>query len=216
MHILGQAVAAQLHHRLHQRVRIAAAEEEEVALPVVQPGGLPLIDGVGVADDGGLLRLTEHLRQRDGGDHAAAEHIPQHAARPHGGQLVGVAHQHKAAAGTEGFQQGAHQLDVHHADLVHDDGVRLQRLLRVLLEGGLAGKFVIAHAESAVDGLRLLAAQLAHALGGAPRRRAEQHVQPHAAVQRDDAPEGRGLAGAGTAGQQQDAAAGRQQHRLTL
>ena len=94
--------------------------------------------------------------------------------------------------------------------------MRLQRLLRVLLEGGLAGKLVIAHAESAVDGLRLLPRHLAETLGGAACGRKEQHVQAHAAVQRDDAPEGRGLAGAGAAGQQQDAAAGRQQHRLTL
>ena len=62
-HVLGQARFAQLHHRLHEPVGRAAAQEEEVPLIALEVRRVPLVHGVGVADDGRLLRLTEDLRQ---------------------------------------------------------------------------------------------------------------------------------------------------------
>ena len=171
---------------------------------------------MGGADDGRLLRLTEHLGQGHRRHHTAAEHIPQHAAGAYGGQLVRVAYQHQAASRPHGLQQGAHQLDIHHAHLVHDDSVDLQRILCVLLKGRLAGELIVAHAQGTVDGLGLPARHLAQALGGAAGGCQQRHIQPHTLVQRHDAPQGRGLTGAGAAGQQQYTALGRQAHRLPL
>ena len=171
---------------------------------------------MGVADDGGLLRLPEHLRQRHGGDHAAAQHIPQHVARAHGGQLVGVAHHHQAARGPQRLQQRPHQLQIHHAHLVHDDGVGLQRILGVLFEGHLPRQVVEAHAKTPVDGLGLPARHLPQPLGGPPRRSQQQHIQSHPLIQGHDAPQGCGLAGTRPAGEQQHAAVRRQRHRLPL
>ena len=171
---------------------------------------------MGGADDGRLLRLTEHLGQGHRRHHTAAEHIPQHAAGAYGGQLVRVAYQHQAASRPHGLQQGAHQLDIHHAHLVHDDSVDLQRILCVLLKGRLAGELIVAHAQGTVDGLGLPARHLTQALGGAAGRRQQRHIQPHTLVQRHDAPQRRGLAGAGAAGQQQYTALGCQAHRLPL
>ena len=171
---------------------------------------------MGVADDGALLRLAEDLRQGYGGHHAAAQQIAQHVARAHGGELIRVAHHHQAAAGPHGAQQRRHQLQIHHAHLVHNDGVGLQRLLLVLAEGHLAGQLVPAHAQAAVDGLCLLAAELAHPLGGAARGRQQHGIQAHPLEQRHDAPHGGGLAGAGAAGQQQHTPLRRQRHGAAL
>ena len=171
---------------------------------------------MGVADDGGLLRLTEHLGQGHGGDHAAAQHVAQHVARAHGGQLVGVPHHHQPAAGAQRLQQRLHQLQIHHAHLVHDDGMGLQRVLGVLLECHLSRQLIEAHAKAAVDGLGLPARHLPQPLGCSPRGGQQQHVKAHPLIQRDDAPQGGGLAGAGAAGEQQHAAVRRQRHRLTL
>ena len=152
-------------------------------------GAAPLIDGVGVADDGGLLRLTEHLRQRYRRDHAAAQHITQHVARPHRRQLIRVAHQHQPTARPQRLQQGAHQLDVHHAHLVHDDGVSLQRVVGIFAEHGLSGHLVVAHAQRPVDGLGVRARHLAQTLGRPSGGRQQRHVQPHPLIQRHDAPQ---------------------------
>ena len=178
--------------------------------------GTAAVDGVGIADDGGTLRLTEHLRQGHGGHCVGAQQIPQHVAGANGGQLIGVPHHHQTAAGLHSLQQRLHQRQVHHAHLVYNDGIGLQRLLAVFLEHRLAGKLVIGHTQRPVDGLGLPAAQLAHALGGTACGSQQQHLKAHALEKGHDAPCGGGLAGAGAAGQQQHAGAGRQLHRLTL
>ena len=103
-HVLRQPLLTKLHHRLHQTVRRAAAQEEKVVLGVFQLRRLPQIHRMGVADDGALFRLTEDFRQGYGRHHAAAQQVAQHVARPYGGQLVRVAHHHKAAAGPHGAQ----------------------------------------------------------------------------------------------------------------
>ena len=67
-----------------------------------------------------------------------------------------------------------------------------------------------------MDGLRVAAAELAHALGGAARRRGEQDVQAHALEKRDDGAHARRLARAGAAGQQQQFFLCRKLDGLTL
>ena len=103
-------------------------------LVAVQLGRLAQIDGVGVADDGGLLRLAEHLGQETVGTTVLRSRSPSTLPAPTEGELIRVAHQHQPAAGTQRFQQRLHQLQVHHAHLVHDDGVGLQRVAAVLFK----------------------------------------------------------------------------------
>ena len=109
-HILRQTGAAQFHHCLHQPVRCAAAQEEEIALIALQRRLHTQIHRVSIADNGGLLRLTENLPQHHRGDSAAAQHIAQHIAGTHRRQLVGVSHHHKAAARAQRCKKGSHQL----------------------------------------------------------------------------------------------------------
>ena len=217
VHLFGQPRSAQLHHRVHQTHAVAAGEEEEIARgAVLQRGQLSLVHEMRAAHDGAALRLTENILERYGRNALRADEIAEHVPRADARQLVGVAHQHQPAAGPQRREQRAHQRQIDHRGLVHDHRVRLQRLLFVFCKGHIARLLVPAHAKQAVDGLRLLAAQLAHALGGAPRRRAEQHVQPHALKERYDAAHARRLARARPAGQDQQLLLRGQLHGLPL
>ena len=128
-HAPRQAGLAQLHHGGDRPLRLPAAEEEEVPLVAGERGRLAQVYGVGVADDGGLLRLTEHLPQKHRLHPAAADEVGEHVPRPHRGQLVRVSHQHQPGAGPQCPQQGGEERQVHHAHLVHNHRVRLQGLL---------------------------------------------------------------------------------------
>ena len=216
VHIVRQAGAAQLQHRGHRPLGVPAAEEEEIPLVPFQFRGFSQVHPVGVADDGGLLRLPEHLPEKHRFDLLAADQVGKHVARPHGGQLVRVSHQHQPGAGPQCPQQCGEQGHVHHAHLVHDDSLRLQGLLLRFLEGHLMAGLVPGHAQQPVDRLGLHARQLAHPLRR-PARGGRQHdVQPHFLEQGHNAPDGGGLAGAGAAGQEDDAGLRRQLHRLPL
>ena len=69
--------------------------DQEKEVPVVLPQGrqLPPVDQMGVADDGALGRLPENGRQPHHGDSPAADEVGEQVPRPHGGELVRVAHQ---------------------------------------------------------------------------------------------------------------------------
>ena len=171
MHIIRQSGAAQLQHRRDCPLGVPAAEEEEIPLIAGKLRTLAQIDPVGIADDGGLFRLPKHLTQKDRFDFSAADEIGEHVPRAHGGELVGIPHQHKARAGTQRPQQRGKQRHVHHAHFVHNHGLGLQRLLFRFLERHLMGRFVPCGAEQTVNRLGLHARQLAHALGRPTRGR---------------------------------------------
>ena len=77
-------------------------------------------------------------------------------------------------------------------------------------------RLIPCHPQQPVDRLSLHARQLAHALRRTARGGRQHDVQPHFLKQGHDAPDGGGLAGAGAAGQQDDANLRRQLHRLPL
>ena len=64
-YVLGLSLIHIFHHRGQGPLRVPAAQEKEIPLVVHQPGRLPQIHRVGIADDGGLRRLAEHLPQKD-------------------------------------------------------------------------------------------------------------------------------------------------------
>ena len=169
-----------------------------------------------VAHDHRLLGLTENVAQGDGRDAPAADQIGKYVARADARQLVGVADEHKAAARAQRREQRAHQREVDHRGLVHNERIGLERFLFAFGERHLAGLVVEGHAEHAVDGLRVAAAELAHALGGAARGRGEQNIQAHALEERDDGAHARRLTRAGAAGQQQQFFLCRELDSLTL
>ena len=103
----------------------------------------------GVAHDGTVRGLAVHLRQGHDGHSAAGDDVSQHLARADAGQLIGVAHQHEAAAVGQGAQQLVHEHDVDHAGLVDQHAVGVERVAPGLGEGvGAAVEL-----EQAVDGL---------------------------------------------------------------
>ena len=171
---------------------------------------------MGIADNGRLLCLSEHLPEGDDRNDLAADQIAEHIARPHRGKLIGIAHHDKAGARAERRQQRPHELQIHHGHLVHDDSICLQRFFLPLLEGGGARLLVPAHAKAAMDGLGISARHLTHALGSATRGRQQQHIQSHALQHRENAADSGGLARAGTARQQQHAFLCRERHRFLL
>ena len=109
VHIVRQAGLAQLQRRRHRPLGVPAAKEEEISLIPLQVRAFAQIDPVGVADDGGLLRLPEHLPEKHSLDLFAADQVGKHISRPHGGQLVRIPHQHQPGAGAQRPQQRGEQ-----------------------------------------------------------------------------------------------------------
>ena len=171
---------------------------------------------MGVADDGGLLRLAEDLGQTHHRHDAAADQVVKEPTRPHAGQLIRVAYQHQAALVLHGPQQRRHQGDVHHGHLVHDDGLSIQRFLLVLGEGQLSLFRVVACAQQTMDGGGFGAAQLAEPFGRAAGGGCQGGFQTHGLEQAQNASQGRGLTGARPTGEQHDLHPSGQLHRLPL
>ena len=175
-----------------------------------------LVDPVGVHDNGALLGLAENLGESHPRHHMAAQQVVQHVARPHGGQLVRVAHQHQAAVPPHGGQQGGHQGHVHHGGLVHNDGIHPQGVVLVLGKGQLSGVGVHLGLQQPVDGVGILSTGLAHALGGSSRRSGQSSLQPQVVKEGQHAPQRGGLTRARTSREEHHLAACRQLHSVPL
>ena len=158
----------------------------------------------------------------------AAEHITGFDRR----QLVGIAQQDEARAIGDGVDQLGHQRQVDHRGFVDDDDIERQRVVGVVAEARTVGN----RAEQAVqrgagsgqcgeqrgidvgcrERLHGLAHALGHALGGAAGGRGEGDtrcgapgVQRLRGEQDEQTGDRRGLAGAGSAGHQDEAVAER-------
>ena len=158
-----------------------------------------------VDDDAAFCGLAKHFGQAGDRDRAGIDDVGEDLARPDRGQLVDVADQQKGGSWRDRLHDGEHQRDIHHARLVDDEQVAFQRILRITPEAAVDGIDL----EQAMDGLRLDAGLLGHALGRASGRRAEQDFD---ALGGEDAQNGvkqRRLADAGTAGDDGDLGAER-------
>ena len=171
---------------------------------------------MGVSDNGTLGRLAEDLGEADGGHRPAADQIREQVSRPHGGKLVRVAYQNQTAVPTQGSHQGGHQGHIHHGDLVHNDRIRLQRVVLVVGEHQLAGVGVKAGLQQAVDGRCLGGAQFPQTLGRPAGGGGQGSLQPHGLEQGQHAPQAGGLSGARSASEQHYLPLGRLAHRLKL
>ena len=158
-HFVGQSRFAQLDHGFDQSHAVAAGKEEKVVRRrVFELGRHAGVDEVRVAHDHRLLRLTENVAQGDSRDAPAADQIGKYVPRADARKLVGVADEHKAAARAQRREQRAHQREVDHRGLVHNERIGLERFLFAFGERHLASLVVEGHAEHAVDGLRVAVA----------------------------------------------------------
>ena len=160
---------------------------------------------MGVHDDAALALLAEDIREADARDDAGAQDVPQDCAGSDGRQLVDIADKDDMRAVGHGRKEVLHERDVHHRDLVEDDDVGLELLVLVLAERRRARAACALRLEHAVNGHGLLPRRLSEPLGGASRRRAEQHREALQVQEVDHAAHDRRLARAGAAGQHEDA-----------
>ena len=168
----------------------------------MQGRGLAPVHRVGVADDGRLGRLTENLREAEGGDPLGAEEIRQQIPGAHRGQLVRIPHQNQATVPAEGGEQGAHEGHIHHGGLVHNHRIHLQGVVLVVGKDEAPLLGVILGLQQPVDGGGLGAAGLRQALGGAAGGGGQGGAQLQMLQESKNTPEGGGLARAGPAGEE--------------
>lgn len=171
---------------------------------------------MGVTHDGRTPRLTKDFRQLYHMQAAAADQIREHIARPHRRKLVSVTHQNQPAHGPQRCQQRAHQVQIYHGHLVHNNRIRIQRFFFIFCKRHFAQCLVVAHAQHTVDGLGFTPAGLAQPFGCPPRGRRQLHTQAHTFQQRHDAAHTGGFARSGTARQQKHAGVCRRFYRLAL
>ena len=119
-----------------------------------------------------LRRLAEHLGQPHHRHRAGGDDVGQHLARPHRGQLVDIAHDQQRGLVGNRRQQRPHQHDIHHRRLVDHEQAAVQWVVHTAAEPAGPGVDL----EQAVDRLRLQPGGLAHPLGRAPGRRAQQDI----------------------------------------
>ena len=105
-----------------------------------------------------------------------------------------------------------HQGHVHHGGLVDDQQLAVERVLGITLEAAALG----IDFEQSVNGLRLKACSLRHALGGAACRRTEQKVDALCGEDTQDGIDDGGLAHTGAAGDDQKLCHERKPDRLSL
>jgi hypothetical protein len=125
-----------------------------------------------VGDDPATGRLAEHFGQADDWDHLARDDVSQHLARANGGQLVDIADNEQRGRVGHRAQQRAHQQNIHHARLVHDQKIAVERMF--LGPAEFTRPWV--RLQQTVDGLRLQPGTLRQPLGRPTRGRAKRHA----------------------------------------
>ena len=193
-----QAGGNKVAHQLPGRVAVRF-QKEEVVGPAALLQRLTADDVVGVFHDQAPRRLPEDLVQADRGHQPGADHLAQNVARPHTGQLVGIAHHDDAAAVAQRCNKGLKQLHIHHAHFVQNDHIALEQVLIVMDKADHAAGVV--HLQQTVDGAGLASGQFAQALSCAARGGAQSHPLCLIFQQLQDGVDRSGLAGAGAAGE---------------
>ena len=153
---------------------------------------------MGVDDDAALGGLAKNFGQPGDRDSAGIDDVGEDLAWPDRGQLVNVADEQQGRFRRYRFHDGEHQRNIHHARLVNDQQVALQRVLLIAREATVQG----INLEQAMDGLGLDSRLLGHAFGGASGRRPEQDFHPLGGENAQDGVKQRRLADARTASDQ--------------
>ena len=152
---------------------------------------------LGVYRDPAAGVLAEYPVQLDDRDAAAGKQLAQHSARPHGGELIGVADEDELTAVGHGLEEMHGQVVVQHGDLVRQNEIGVQLLHRAKIAA------VPGHeTESLVDRRSAFPGGLLHTPGRASRGRTADDpvLRVPALVDVQDRLLDHGLAGAWAAG----------------
>ena len=202
-HPLGKPGGAKPHNGGSHLFRGFGGQEEEVPGGVPQLRKIPLVYPVGVHHNQAFLSLAENLRQPDGRNTAAAEHIPEGETRPHGRQLIRVAYQNQTAVLGNGLQKSVEQGNVHHGHLIHNHHLGLQGIGAVPEEEHIPGVGVNGSLQQPMDGGSLLPRDLRQPLAGPSCGGGQKAFKPHLLIKGQNTVDHRGFAGAGAAGDNQ-------------
>ena len=115
-------------------------------------------------DDPAAGRLPKHLGEAHHRKGAPRNHVGEHLAGTYRGELVDIADHEQGRANRQRPQQGVHERHVDHRNLVDHEQVAVEWVRGVALEPAVPR----VDFKKAVDGLRLAAGRIAHALGGSP------------------------------------------------
>src|SRR5690606_31079334 len=110
---------------------IVGRKQEEVGV-FAEDGGAARVDPVGVDDHTGLLCLPEDGGESDAGQRVGGEQVPQDFTRADRGELVDVADQQQVSSGSDRLDELVGEDEVQHGNLVHDDQVGVDRVVRVV------------------------------------------------------------------------------------
>ena len=108
-------------------------QEEAVAAPTPEAGELARIDPPGIGGDATARTLAEDVGQARDREPRGPEQIGQDITGAHARQLIGIADEEEVGTRRDGFDELVGKHGIEHADFVHDDQVRLQRMVRAVL-----------------------------------------------------------------------------------
>ena len=171
----GDPLGDELDDRRPRRLRIIAADEEEVRVRTrrcIEIGELALVDAVSADDDLARRRLPEDLGQPDHRRGLRLDHLGEHRTGADRGQLINIADEHQLRARAQRGHHRLEQLRVDHRGLVDHEEIHVERILRPAREAVLVGLVF----EQAMDRHRLVDGRLAEPLRRTPRRRTERHL----------------------------------------
>ena len=203
--------------RLRGLLGAAGRDHHHLVCRIVDPDQVSGPDRDRQPGDRTTLGLPVQLGQFGHWDRAAVDQVAEHPTGSDGRQLRRVADDHQVRRIGQRRDQRRRQFDVQHRCLVDDDQVRLDLVVRVVVEDRTrraGGRWP--GAEQPVHGGRVVPGELLQPLGRATGRSGQRDVGVHLAAQRHDGGDGPALAGTGTAGEQADAMRGGQGDRTGL
>ena len=163
---------------------------------------------VGAAHDHAPGGLAEDVREPGARHDPALHQLGERLAGADRGELVGVSDEHDVRPPPDRPQERHEELEIRHRGLVDDQEVGLELVDR---------RPLVRHPpERAVDGGGVAPGRLRHPAGGAAGRRHEHDRRGLLGRRGADQPDRRGLAGAGSAGDDREPGAERGPHRRPL
>ncbi len=211
---LRNAFAHEFHDHVKSAFGFVCFHEVVIALAVglLESRHLALVDAVRHGDDPALRRLPEHFREPDNWDGARSNEIGKHLPWSDGRQLIDIADDQEHRMPRHGFHKRMHKRHIDHRRFVDDEKVGIERVVLIFAKSHR----LRIDLKQPMDGFRFVPRRLAHALGGASRRRAEEHLDMLRLQDAQDRIHNGGLADAGTSGDDEYLRAERQLDRLFL
>ena len=156
---------------------------------------LTIVDAVRIFHDHAALCLAVDVRKPHDGHRSAFYDVPKHVSCAHRRKLIRIAHHQKAGAWPHRTQQRMHERHIHHGHFIHNDKIRLDRVLFIPQEALTA----VAIFQQTMDGARGNTRRLRHAFCGTACRRTQLAGKAHALNDAEDKAQDSRFARAGAA-----------------